>query len=162
MRRRRLCIVVAALMLCITATAAAANVHFKSKSGPTFTDQGLVLNATGALTGLGNGDILVTLTASGQPAATCTNQGGNQAAGQNPAVVTVGGQQSIPASSVKNGNVTINVTTAPPAQPTPQQAGCPNNNWTARITDVSFSGFQATLTVMQGGQTVFQQTFTVP
>jgi hypothetical protein len=162
MRRAIPAVVLAAVALLITATALAANVHFKGKAGPSFSDQGLVLNLSGTLTGLGNGDILVSLTAQGQPAATCTNQGGNQAPGQNPATVTVGGQQSIPASEVKNGNVAINVTTSPPAQPTPQQAGCPSANWTAAITDVSFSGFSATLTVRQNGQIVLQQTFTIP
>ena len=43
------------LIVGMTATvASAANVHFK-KPAPTFTDQGLVLNAKGALAGLGNG-----------------------------------------------------------------------------------------------------------
>jgi hypothetical protein len=141
----------------IAMVAIAASVHFKG-GNPTFSDQGLTLNSTACLSGLGNQDIKVTVTASGIPTATCTNQGGNQAPGQNPATVSVSGSQSIPASEIKNGNVCFNVTTLAPAQPTAKEAGCPSDNWTAAITDLKFT--TATVTVTQGGRTVLQKTFT--
>lgn len=159
MRRFSMLVAAVAVAALFAPTAAlAANVHFVN--GPTFTDNGTTLTTTGKLAGLGNQDLKITVSVTGiATKITCTNPGGNQAPGQNKPGVTASGTQTITRNEIKNGTVTIRVTTLEPARLTPKQAGCPNNNWTAAIDDVSFTS--ATITVVQGGETVLNKTYAI-
>ena len=143
------------VVVCIcTVALVAQNVHLKggANAEPAFTDLGVVLNAAGGLVGLGNGEVLISLTAQADVTATCTNQGGNAAPGQNPAPITVSGSQAIPEDELKNGNTPFNVSTVAPVTIIPGAPDCANPNWTEQITDLSFTA--ATITVEQPFGTV--------
>ncbi|HEX5993721.1 MAG TPA: hypothetical protein VFY84_01130 [Jiangellales bacterium] len=129
------------LALLAGSPAAASSVHLKGgrNAEPAFTDNGLTLSASGQLSGLGNGDVLVTLSATAAPVATCTNNGNNQAPGQNPAQVQVTGSVAIPESEIKNGNTPFAVVTDPPVTPVAGAPDCPNPNWTEDIVDMRFT-----------------------
>jgi len=145
----------AVLILMAGMTALAQSVHLKggANAEPAFTDGGVFLEAAGSLAGLGQGDVLITLTAQADVTSTCTNQGGNEAPGQNPAPITVSGSQAIPESELKNGNTPFDVTTVAPVTIIPGAPDCPNTNWTEKITDLSFTS--AVITVEQpAGTTV--------
>ena len=135
----------------------AANVHFKSGGAPTFTDQGTTLKTCFCLTGLGNQDVTITVKTNGLATTLCTNKGGTTAPGQNKTPVKPSGQQSFPATEIKNGNLCACVSTTPPPAPTATQAGCPNSNWSTSITDIQFTS--AEIIVVQGGQVVLDQNF---
>jgi len=141
----------------LASLAFAASVHFKGEQ--TFIDNGLTLTAAGELAGLGNADVLITLSAEGDGSAVCRNRGGNVAPGQNKVPVLVTATQIVLAEEVKNGTTPYRLTTTGPEQPTATEAGCPNGNWTAEINDVVFSS--ATISVEQGGALVLQQAFSL-
>lgn len=145
-----------AAMTLLTGTALAANVHWKS--GPTFSDQGTTLKVSGALAGLGNKDVTITVVAEGvAKKIQCQNPQGKLAPGQNKPRVKSLGEITITSTEIKNGNVSFSVTTHDPAQLTAKQAGCPNNQWTATILDVDFD--HASITVEQGGKVVLSASF---
>lgn len=132
------------------AVAYAASVHLKPPHrNPTFLDQGLFLESVGNLAGLGDEDLVVSLAATANATATCTNPGSgvHQPAGQNPAPVTVSGTTAIPAGEIQNGNVSFDVKTNKPVTPVQGAPECPNTGWTEDITDLSFTS--GTITVEQ-------------
>ena len=135
-----------------------AKVHLKGgrNAEPKFEDAGMILVAIGELAGLGNGDVLISLAAQANVIATCTNQGGTQAPGQNPAPMGVEGAVEIPEEEIKNGNLPFEVETEPPdpviIPADDDRFVCPNPNWTQEITDLEF--FEATITVEQPVGTV--------
>jgi hypothetical protein len=153
--RRRFTATLSVLALGTLALAAVAAVNLKGKAN--FSDQGTTLNTQLCLSGLGNQDVTLSVRAVGNATTLCTNRGGNEAPGQNKTPVSVLGTQTIPAKEIKNGNVCFNVSTTPPSTPTNAEAGCPTGQ-SVSITDVAFSGVEVTAT--QGGQTVFNGTFT--
>lgn len=162
--RRALTIFLAvfALMAITTATALGA---IKFHSGPTVTwnDDGSA-TATGNLSGLGNEPAIATLTITQSFSYTCVNKGGNTAPGQNQ-VTTVGAPgEQILSPTTKNGRSDLSVTAFPgaPAETiSGSDAGCPNGNWTG-VNPTATGPATATLTITQGGQVIFQDTFTEP
>jgi len=133
-------------LLTFASTAAAASPQFKHGGEPTLTDNGKTLTLNAVMTGLGNGNLDVSIDWTGTTVNnTCTSPGGNDAPGQNPAT-PVSGSSDANIKPDKNGNVKITLTTIAPTI-TPAQAGCPNKNWSASYDDVVF--FTATVSIAQ-------------
>ena len=93
------------------------------------------LIAQGYASGLGNTDVTIVLDASGIPAITCTNNGGNDVPGQSSPKVSASGQTSLLGNDPvrKNGRSPFGVETVDPGTVPWDEADCPNSNWTARI-----------------------------
>ena len=138
--RRMLVIFAAALATVALAASAAlaASPHFKKGGAPTCNVSAIsggsetICSAT--LAGLGNSDVQVDLSVSGFALYQCQNGGGNIAPGQNKVLVgPATSSTSFPASSIKNGNLSITTNPADltaPATVSGATAGCPNSNWT--------------------------------
>ena len=147
----RMIVLVAAVVsvLALAGVASADSPHFKRGSPSAVTDNGLTFSQKASVAGLGNGDLVVTLSITNvQPTARCTNPAGQtKVPGQNPATSTAIGGVAIPGSDIKNGTLTITVSTASPTTPIPGAPDCPNSSWTETITDMSLTASSvATLT----------------
>jgi len=129
----------------------ASSVHLKGgkNAEPSFYDGGLWLNAKGELSGLGNGDILITIVAAANVTSSCINPGSGEhrPPGQNPAPITVTGSEAIPEGEIKNGTVPFNVSTTAPSPTIAGAPDCPNTGWVETIDDLAFTS--ATIYVEQ-------------
>ena len=153
MRRRILATFMGTVMaLGIAGVALAQSGHFVGD--PVCTDIGTQLRCTGKVAGLGGSTFQITATAPGIATVECTNPAGNTAPGQQFRTTSSGGTGSIP--TPRNGAFRFNVTSGAPTAPA---RSCPNPQWTATVTDVTFTG-PATVTLTEDGQV--SDTATVP
>jgi hypothetical protein len=155
-RKVRICIgMLVSLFILIVAApvATAASPHFKHGGTPACRDTGTTIECKGSLAGLGNADVVFRLSANGLASFACVNPGGNESPGQNKVPFTASSVTTISAGDIKNGNLAFDVF-APQTPPTATatEAGCPNPNWSTRLTDVAFSN--ARLVIEQPAGTV--------
>lgn len=125
-------VLVVLLIVTLTSSSASAGGAVKL-SGVNFSLGSLI--AEGYASGLGNTDVRVELVASGIPAVTCTNYGGNDVPGQSYPKVSASGDQLLDGDDPfrKNGRTAFGVETDEPPPLAWDEAGCPNSNWSARI-----------------------------
>ena len=81
----------------------------------------------------------------GIPVVVCTNLGGNASPGQNPPHVTVSGEQYISPDQIdattKKGKTEVHVSADESLLVlSGTQGGCPNDNWTATIVSIEWTG----------------------
>ncbi len=164
MRRLTTILILALGLTLVTAQASlATSPHFKKGGEPKCTITALSASSdsvtcTATMAGLGNFDVKVTTSVLGSAVYTCQNNGGNTAPGQNKVLVgPATSTTSIPASDVKNGNLTFTTNPAVLTAPTTVSAavaGCPNDNWTGVNPVLTVTSI--TLTIEQPpGTTIF-------
>jgi hypothetical protein len=153
------------LVFGLTATAAsAASPHLKRGSGisctistTNVTNDTVTCTGSGGMAGLGNADVRFVLSGTGEASYFCKNPGnGNESPGQNKVPATIPPTTvDVPASSVKNGNLTffgpggntIGPSVATPVAATGKDAGCPSDSWTTRVAAVFWTS--VTVSVQQ-------------
>jgi hypothetical protein len=107
--------------------------------------------------GVGGYDgITLELIGFGEPEVKCTNQGGNEASGQNPASIAVDGYTYVDEgqidSTTKKGKTPVGVVADEDnLEITGTEGGCPNDNWSATI--ISIEWFGAVINVYNGDST---------
>lgn len=158
-------IVGAMFAVAVMSSVALAAVNVKSLPQATFS--GATVNLTGGnFSGLGNIEAFANLTVTGEATYTCTNQGGNQAPGQNPVPAQPGSSGPVGlGNSDHNGRGTItNLTSSVTAPPTPtaQQVGCGgqgSGNWSVAL--ASLTATAAHLEITQSGSLIFCRNYTL-
>lgn len=110
------------------------------------------------LSGVGSNPVNVIATVNGLAKTMCTNKGGTAAPGRNLVLTTVMAQGTF--VSDKNGSVIGTLITPPPGNISARDAGCPNNNWTAKPVAVDFLTLR--FMVQQNGAIPVDQTFDLP
>lgn len=120
---------------------------------PTCRDQGTTLQCSGKVAGLGSTTFQIDVAAQGTASVVCTNPGGNVAPGQSFTTTTTGTGGPFP--TPRNGSARFTVNTVTPSAP---PGSCPNEKWTATVTDVEFG--DATITLRE--DSTVSDTITVP
>jgi hypothetical protein len=91
----------------------------------------------GLATGLGNEDLTFGVIATGSTGTFCHNKGNPSLVvpGQNPATAQFAELETIPGSAIKNGNAVLPTISFSFTldTPTPEVAGCPNDNWSVTL-----------------------------
>jgi hypothetical protein len=161
MRRFAFALPTTAIALLATAGLVLAAVTWHS--GPTVTFNGTTsVTASGDGSGFGNQPAVATLTVNATVNYTCVNKGGNAAPGRNPVPETTSGSTDL-GNADHNGRGVFNFTVSftPAETVSGKVAGCPNGNWLG-VDPVSNGITGATLTITQGGKTIFTQTYDNP
>ena len=97
----------------MASVAFAANVHFKRD--PRFTDQGQSLTTTISLTGLGNGDVTITVDVTGDATYTLYNPAGGFVPGQNKIQIASSTSVTVPSNSAPSAAMSSSAAAARPA-----------------------------------------------
>ncbi len=109
-------------------------------------DVGVAVECSGKVAGLGGTTFEITVQAEGVASVQCRNPGGNVAPGQDFEFDAAG--SSGPMATPRNGHYRYTVATSSPTVPA---GSCPNDAWTAEITDVEFG--EATIVLSEDGRT---------
>lgn len=144
--KKYLGVVFTALMLALglPAAAFAQSGHFVGTQ--TCTDLGTILSCSGKVAGLGGTTFEIKMSADATATVECTNPGGNVAPGQTFDFPANG--SSGPLATPRNGQYRYSgLQTDPP--PSAPADSCPNDQWSAAVTDVTFSN--VTLTLYEDG-----------